>query len=124
MAYDIKLLTKKIFEEFWSKGNLGIIDEFFDPGFEGYDPVDGKQDKEAFKRSCLMYRGAFPDLTMQVTDLIAEGDKCVARWTAVGTHKGPFMGVKATGKRPTVTGVTVCEYRGERCIRSYSEWNS
>jgi steroid delta-isomerase-like uncharacterized protein len=42
--------------------------------------------------------GAFPDLTIEIDELIGEGDKVVWRITAAGTHRGPFQGVPATGK--------------------------
>ncbi|MGH2587705.1 MAG: ester cyclase, partial [Dehalococcoidia bacterium] len=34
-----------------------------------------------------------------VAELIAEGDKVVARTTLRGTHNGPFMGIEPTGRR-------------------------
>jgi steroid delta-isomerase-like uncharacterized protein len=46
-----------------------------------------------------MLLGAFPDMHFDVDDLIADGDKTVARVTATATHGGEFMGVPATGKR-------------------------
>ena len=42
---------------------------------------------------------AFPDWRMTVEDLIAGGDKTVARVTVTGTHKGEFMGVPPAGTR-------------------------
>jgi steroid delta-isomerase-like uncharacterized protein len=44
-----------------------------------------------------LYR-AFPDLHIEVDDLIEEGDKMVARNTVTGTHRGEYMGVPPTGK--------------------------
>jgi len=35
-----------------------------------------------------MYLNAFPDMAMTVDDVIAEGEKFVVHWTAVGKHKG------------------------------------
>src|SRR5918997_2307871 len=46
-----------------------------------------------------MIRGAFPDFQFTTDDLIAEGDKVVARLTCTGTHQGDFMGLPATGKQ-------------------------
>jgi steroid delta-isomerase-like uncharacterized protein len=43
-------------------------------------------------------RAAFPDLHVEIDDLIAEGDKVVARNTVTGTHRGDFMGLPATGR--------------------------
>jgi steroid delta-isomerase-like uncharacterized protein len=42
--------------------------------------------------------GAFPDLTIDIDELVGDGDKVVWRITASGTHKGPFQGVPASGK--------------------------
>ena len=39
---------------------------------------------------------AFPDIRMDVEDLIASDDKTVARIKTTGTHKGEFMGVPPT----------------------------
>ena len=46
-----------------------------------------------------MLRAAFPDMRMQVEDIIASGDKVVARVRTTGTNQGAFMGMPATGKR-------------------------
>lgn len=54
------------------------------------------------KAGVLQYFGAlkqaFPDMKLTVEDVIASGDKAVARLRVTGTHKGPFMGMPATGK--------------------------
>ena len=46
---------------------------------------------------------AFPDLHISIEDLIAEGDKVVARERITGTHRGYYMGLPATGKRSPTT---------------------
>ena len=53
------------------------------------------------------YFTAFPDLKATVEDLIAEGDKVVARWTMRGTHENTVRDIPATGKKVTVNGVTI-----------------
>ena len=45
----------------------------------------------------------FPDLTIDIEELVAEGDKVVWRIKAAGTHNGPFQGIPATG-RPVTFG--------------------
>ena len=54
-----------------------------------------------------MYRNAFPDLHFTIDEQIAEGDKVVTRWTAHGTNKGELLGMPATDKSTTVTGIAV-----------------
>jgi predicted ester cyclase len=58
----------------------------------------------------MMFHTAFPDLDVIVDDMIAEGDKVAAHWTARGTHQGPFLGVPVTGKRVAQTGIDTYRY--------------
>lgn len=53
---------------------------------------------------------AFPDLRMTVEDLIANGDKTVARVAVTGTHEGEFMGVPATGRRVDVQLIDIMRF--------------
>jgi predicted ester cyclase len=51
---------------------------------------------------------ALPDLSHPLEDLIAEGDKVAFRCRYEGTHSGAsFMGVQASGRRISMTGVGV-----------------
>lgn len=45
-----------------------------------------------------MQLAAFPDMRMQVEDVIADGAKAAVRVRYTGTHSGEFMGMPATGK--------------------------
>jgi len=64
-------------------------------------------DREGFKAFVGINLGAFPDVKVTSDSLVAEGDKVVNRWTAIGTHTGELMGIPATGKRITMTGITI-----------------
>jgi steroid delta-isomerase-like uncharacterized protein len=64
---------------------------------------------EAAKRFVEPYHDAFPDLRGTVEDLVAEGDKIAVQFKMQGTHRGPFMGVPATGKQVTVTGMAIVQ---------------
>jgi steroid delta-isomerase-like uncharacterized protein len=49
-----------------------------------------------------IYRGwfaGFPDVVMEWTDLVIDGDRVVQMATAAGTDTGGFMGLPPTGKR-------------------------
>lgn len=54
-----------------------------------------------------LFRAAFPDQWWQIEDLIAEGDRVVARTTMTGTHRGDFFGIPATGRAVTLSGVHI-----------------
>jgi steroid delta-isomerase-like uncharacterized protein len=53
---------------------------------------------------------AFPDLRMTVEDLIAEGDKTVARVAVSGTHQGEFMGIPQTGRQVEIQLIDIMRF--------------
>ena len=52
-----------------------------------------------------MLQQAFPDLRVEVDDVIAEGELVAARVTYWGTHQGEFVGIPATGRQARTSGV-------------------
>jgi steroid delta-isomerase-like uncharacterized protein len=55
---------------------------------------------------------AFPDLHMNVEDVIADGDKAVARVTTTGTHRGDFMGIAPTGRTVDMQLIDIMRFDG------------
>ena len=54
-------------------------------------PIDAAG-PELLKQVWTMLLRVYPDIHLTVEDVIAEGDKVVARNTVSGTHQGEFMG--------------------------------
>jgi hypothetical protein len=52
-----------------------------------------------------MVHQAFPDMRVEVHEVIAEGELVAARVTDTGTHQGEFVGIAATGRKITTSGV-------------------
>jgi steroid delta-isomerase-like uncharacterized protein len=71
----------------------------------GLDP--GREGVKAFFR---MFRAAFPDMHMHAEDVIASGDKVVARARTTGTHQGDFMDIPAAGKRIDVQLIDIIRF--------------
>jgi steroid delta-isomerase-like uncharacterized protein len=87
-------------------GNL-VADDFVEheevaPGFP---PT-----KEGVLEFFRVLRSAFPDMHMEVEDLLASGDKTVARVRLTATHQGALMGVPATGKRVDVQLIDIMRF--------------
>ena len=53
---------------------------------------------------------SFPDMHMNVEDLIASGNKAVARVKATATHQGEFMGVPATGNAVEIQLIDIMSF--------------
>ena len=62
-----------------------------------------------------------PDWHTRIDDLIAEGDKVVARITMTGTHTGDFWGIPATGKRVEFTGIYIVRIVDGKIVEHWGE---
>jgi predicted ester cyclase len=82
-----KELVRRLVEEAINERNLDLVDEL----------ADGHLARDA-KRWIGPFRSSFPDFTMQIVDLIAEGD-IVGHFRCSGTHTGEWNGIQATGRR-------------------------
>jgi steroid delta-isomerase-like uncharacterized protein len=105
-----KALSRRFLEEVFNKGKLNVLDEIIakDHVSTGPGTLPGlPTGPEGQKQLVTVYRNAFPDVHFTVDEQIAEGDKVVTRWTGRGTHKGELLGIPATGKSSTVTGIAV-----------------
>jgi steroid delta-isomerase-like uncharacterized protein len=87
-------------------GNL-VADDFVE--HQGLPDLPTKEGTLEFFRVLL---AAFPDWRMTVEDLIASGDKAVARVQVTGTHKGEFLGVPPAGARVDVQLIDIMRFNG------------
>ena len=55
-----------------------------------------------------------------IEDLIAEGNKIVARWRSHATHQGEYMGIPPSGKEVEFTGISVYRIEAGKIAES---WN-
>ena len=117
-------LTRRFYEEVWNKGNLDAVADLLTSDFVDHAAPPGfPQGQEGAKQVFMMYRGAYPDFRLTLEDVIAEGDKVVARWTTQGTHQGELMGIPPTGKRATVTGIDVFRFAGGKIAEHWAQFD-
>lgn len=72
------------------------------------------------KQVWAVLRRGFPDLHVEVEDVIAEGDKVVSRNTVTGTHEGDYLGVAPTGRTVTWSEVTIGRIVGGRVAEAWA----
>jgi len=109
----------RFIEEVINQGNLAAADEIVEESFVELDPLPGqRQGREGLKEIIAMMRAAFPDIHWVADETIASGEKVVTRFTWTGTHRGPFLGIPATGKHVTVKGVVIDRLPGGKMADS------
>jgi steroid delta-isomerase-like uncharacterized protein len=108
-----KALIRRFYDEVVNAGRLELVDELAAPDLIDHEELPGfAGGREGVKQFFATMRTAFPDLRMDVQDIIAEGDKVVARATIRGTHQGEFMGIVPTGKAISVSGIDIVRFSG------------
>jgi predicted ester cyclase len=91
-----------------SQGDESVAEAIIHPDFFDHTNPPGMQHGlDGHKAIVRLFRTVFPDLTWDIDDLIAEGDKVVARTTMSGTQLGDFFGIPPTGRAVSMTGVHI-----------------
>lgn len=123
MARETKSPRKQILTDFlrdvWSGGKVEAVDQYLadaytifnDPG----DPWDGqKLTVDGFKDRLVKSRAMAPDQVFCVERMLEDEAQVAAAWTWSGTHLGDIPGIPATGRKITMTGLTIYEFDGDR----------
>jgi steroid delta-isomerase-like uncharacterized protein len=74
---------------------------------------------DTFKETFSEAREGFPDLTISVEDVMAEGDRVTARVTMRGTHQGEFQGIAPTGKRVEVKAIDMFRIKDGKIVEHW-----
>ena len=112
--------TRRFMEEVFNKGNLKAADEFMSKSFIEHNPFPGQgPGVEGFKQVMSALRQAFPDLSLAVDDIFADGEKVVIRSTMKGTHKGNFMKMPPSGKKISVEGIDIVRMADGKAVEHW-----
>jgi predicted ester cyclase len=83
-----KAIVHRLVTEVLNGGRLDVIDELYAPVLA--------QEARAW---IAPFRASFPDVRMDVIELIAEGETVVGRFACSATHTGEWLGHPPTGRR-------------------------
>lgn len=111
------------FGQVWGKGAISIVDDLASPRIRVSYPLMPAPTEgiPAFKEVLAMVHSAIPDLEIDLGDPIAEGDRVALAWTMRGTHKGDLMGIPASGKHVSWSGITFYRIEDGRVVDERGE---
>jgi steroid delta-isomerase-like uncharacterized protein len=115
-----KALVRQYYEAMWNRWDFTLADALIDEdvAFRGSLGI-AVQGRAGFVDYMRAVHRAFPDFHNAVEELIAEGDRVVARLTYTGTHQGALLGIGATGRRATYAGVAIFRIAGGRVAEGW-----
>jgi steroid delta-isomerase-like uncharacterized protein len=121
---DMKLPTKIADSGSIEERNRAVVQKFIDEALNRHDwdataavfaenyvnygfmPDDPPMSREEVRPLVEMLFSGFPDLQIEVDEMVADGDTVITRYTARGTHQGEFNGIPATGRTIAVPGMS------------------
>ncbi len=116
---DNKAIARRFYDAM-NEGKLEIIDEVIDENLIEHDELPGlTPNREGVRQFFQMVRTAFPDFSMTIEDMIAEGDKVFIRAKMKGTQQGEFMGIPASGKQMIVPFADIVRFNGGRVVEHW-----
>jgi predicted ester cyclase len=108
-----KRLVREITEVVWNRCGLDRIPEFYAPDFVAdyrpYAPL--REGHEGIRGMVERAWAAFPDYHEELHELVAEGDRVVARFTISGTQEGHWGLLPPTGRRVKFEEIVILEIR-------------
>jgi len=126
-----KEVTARFYEEVWNKANFGFLDEIYTEDFQ-LNALwqntslggSGTAAKMEARGTIERWLHGFPDMHVTVDEQVAEGDFVASRHAATGTQSRDFMGIPNTGKRGTVTGITINRLVGGKIAEVWTCWDA
>lgn len=127
MSEQNKELVRRWFEEVWNKGRADAIDEMFDENGIAHgladDPSNPIKGPAQFRPFHTTFRDAFPNMTIVIEDMVAEGDKVAARCSVRGKHEGELMGRAATQAPVEFTGMTIVRIDNGKIVEAWNNFD-
>ncbi len=116
-----KAIARRWFEAGISGHNPTVVDEVCAPDFINHDRGAPEGGREGLKQLLAGGLAAMPDLRATIEDMVAEGDTVAVRSTFHGTQTGDLMGIPATGKAVTITGMYILRFAQGKIAEAWVE---
>ena len=117
---DNKALTQRIYDEVFSAGKIDVVDELVAEDVVEHEEFPGiPPGREGMKQFVRMIKDGFPDLSFTPQDVIAAGDRVVARVRITGTHRGEFIGIAATNKNVDVQAIDILRLENGKVVEHW-----
>ena len=113
ITFEKEEVAKIWFEEYFTKGNLDVIDHVTTSNFI-YHARTKDNTRDDMKEFMKWYRSVFHDDEWLIEDLIERDDKLVVRYTGWMTYKGGWFNIHSNNQRIKETGIMIFKFKEEK----------
>jgi steroid delta-isomerase-like uncharacterized protein len=108
----------------WDRGDVDALDSVAAPGYVRRDGGSGNcMSLGQLKAEIAAIRESFPDLRTTIDSVVTGDGAAAVFWTSEGTHRRPFLGVPATGRRVRTRGSNHLTVSGGRILVETVTWD-
>ena len=126
MPGESETVMRRWFTEVWNEGRLESVDELFAPDGVAYGLAEGGADDvhgpAEFRRFVQAMRAEFHDFRVEIDDVLADGEKVAARWTATARYQGTQFGPRQ-GQPVRMTGMTIGRVVDGQIVEGWNVWD-
>jgi predicted ester cyclase len=114
-----KAIVRRLVEEVIGRGRVEVLSEILTPHYVAHLAFGDHFGPEGLQIEIDALWTAFPDLTVTVDDLLAEGDRVARRYTVRGTQVGPLYGHPPNGRPAILHGLAIDRLAAGRIVESW-----
>jgi steroid delta-isomerase-like uncharacterized protein len=111
--------VRRFVDEVINGGNHAAVADLVSADHVGHCPDGDLYGPDGVKLDLRELRTAFPDLRIELEDVIAAGDRVARRFVLRGTHAGPFLGFPPTGRVVSMGGMGIDRLRAGRIAETW-----
>jgi predicted ester cyclase len=120
--------VRRLLEEVWTQGNLDLLPELMAEDTVAYPmPQFGAvRGRDEYMHFIAVYKGVFLDMSFQLEDQFASGEKVVTRWvTKVTDASGDAQQDATTGEQLSIDGITITHHDSDgKIIAEWATWDT
>lgn len=123
MADDNRDVIRRFYKEVLENSNVDFVDDVCMPTFVDHALPPGQgysADLRGMKTFIRDFVSGVSGISVEVHDIIQQGDIVASRVTLHGTHTGAFLGIPATGKRLTWVSSDWVRFEGGKVAEHWS----
>ena len=118
-------LVRNFYADVWNQGHIEAAGKYYAEDYVDHNPAVPGQPAGLVGAKAVFsaFLTAFPDLTFTVDQVVSDGDKIAARYTAKGTNTGSFVGMPPTGRGIVVTGIELYRIAGGKVAERWGSFD-
>jgi predicted ester cyclase len=105
--------------------DMDALERLYSPDFVLHTQPSGRpQGYAGLRDRALLLSSALYDVSVAVKVVADSGDLVVSRWRGRAVHRGDLLGFAPTGRRVTVSGITIFRLRNGVVVDEWTEFDA